>query len=721
MNLKLFNLLKSKESVLFSRSALSAWIGFFISIGITFFLWFNARENALEDARIRFKTSTAEASAEIKNRMVAYENVLQGGAALLTTVERMNRNKWHVYIKSANVAKNYPGFQGIGFAKVIRATDLSEHIKKMRLDGFADYHVTSVGKREEYYPIIYLEPLDMRNRHAIGYDMFSNSVRQQAMVRARDTAQAALSAKVTLIQERETDKQAGFLMYIPFYHMENVPISQAQRRERLEGFVFAPFRINDLMNEILRHKNSEIALRVYDGPADNEKNLLYAQSKMESKPLFETTIPIVMYGRTWTAVFQTPLSFEKSIDYGESHLILLGGVPISLLLFLSILSFSQMVERARRMARRMTAEIRALNSELETIIDGAPNPIILHTEDGMIVKMNKAWVASCGYTLEETPTTDIWVDKSYRENHENVKAHIRHLFTITEKIDEGEFSFFSKSGAKITWQFSSAPFGLFNGRRAVISSAMDVTELKKKDDLMMMQSRHAAMGEMISMIAHQWRQPLASIAAVSGILSLDAMMDLYAKEHFIEKLDLISDLAVDLSATIDDFRNFFKEDKIQELLTWKEIVEGSLVVIEPMLKSKNIALHSSYNDMRPFWIYPREMKQVILNLLKNAEDALIDNAISEPQIWIRIFANEKMTFLEIEDNGGGIPEEIINKIFDPYFSTKMDKNGTGIGLYMSKTIVEQHGNGSLSVKNTPQGACFQIAFPLSEENVTYQI
>jgi len=721
VNLKLFNLFKSKESVLFSRSALSAWVGFLFSIGITFFLWFNARENALEDARSRFKTSTAETAAEIKNRMVAYENVLQGGAALLTTVERMNRNKWHVYIKSANVAKNYPGFQGIGFAKAIHDGDLSEHIKKMRLDGFADYHVTSVGKRDAYYPIIYLEPLDVRNRHAIGYDMFSNPIRQQAMVRARDTVQAALSAKVTLIQEREGDKQGGFLMYIPFYHMENVPVSQAQRRERLEGFVFAPFRINDLMNEILRHRNSEIILRVYDGSADNEKNLLYAQNKMESKPLFETTIPIVMYGRTWTAVFQTPLSFEKSIDYGESHLILLAGVPISFLLFLSILSFSQTVERARLMARRMTAEIRALNSELETIIDSAPNPIILHTEDGAIVKINKAWVDSCGYTLEETPTTGIWVDKSYRENPENVKEHIRHLFTITEKVDEGEFSFFSKSGANITWQFSSAPFGLINGRRAVISSAMDVSELKKKDDLMMMQSRHAAMGEMISMIAHQWRQPLASIAAISGILSLDAMMDQYEKEHFIEKLDLISDLAVDLSATIDDFRNFFKEDKTQELMTWKEIVEGSLAVIEPMLKSKNIALHSSYDDVRPFWIYPREMKQVILNLLKNAEDALIDNAITEPQIWIRVFADEKMTFLEIEDNGGGIPEAIINKIFDPYFSTKMDKNGTGIGLYMSKTIVEQHGKGSLSVKNTPQGACFQVVFPISEENVTYQI
>jgi PAS domain S-box-containing protein len=467
------------------------------------------------------------------------------------------------------------------------------------------------------------------------------------------------------------------------------------------------------MNEILRHQNSKMTLNLYDGSADNEKNLLYAQSPMESKPLFETTIPISMYGRTWTAVFQTPLSFETSIDYGESHLILLAGVPISLLLFLSILSFSQTVERARLMARRMTAEIRALNSELETIIDGAPNPIILHTEDGAIVKINKAWINSSGYTLEETPTTGIWVDKSYRENPEKVKEYIRHLFTITEKVDEGEFSFFSKSGAKITWQFSSAPFGLINGRRAVISSAMDVTELKKKDDLMMMQSRHAAMGEMINMIAHQWRQPLASISAISGILSLDAMMDQYEKEHFMEKLDLISDLAVDLSATIDDFRNFFKEDKAQELMTWKEIVEGSLAVIEPMMKTKNIALHSSYEEDRPFWIYPREMKQVILNLLKNAEDALIDNAIAYPQIWIRAFANEKMTFLEIEDNGGGIPEAIINKIFDPYFSTKMDKNGTGIGLYMSKTIVEQHGKGSLSVLNTPLGACFQIAFPLS--------
>jgi CHASE1-domain containing sensor protein len=196
-------MIKSNISGLFSRSAILAWIGFLISIGITFLLWFNARENALDNARIRFKTSTAETALEIKNRMVAYENVLQGGAALLTTVERMNRHKWHVYIQSANVAKNYPGFQGIGFAKMIHDGDLSEHIQKMRLDGLPDYRITSVGKRDDYYPIIYLEPLDSRNRQAIGYDMFSNPIRQQAMVRARDTAQAALSAKVTLIQEDE--------------------------------------------------------------------------------------------------------------------------------------------------------------------------------------------------------------------------------------------------------------------------------------------------------------------------------------------------------------------------------------------------------------------------------------------------------------------------------------------------------------------------------------
>lgn len=703
--------------ILLSRYVRIAWIGFFIVIGITLLLWSNAREDALDGAKKRFDTSTMEMVHEINARMHAYENTLESAAALLNTVERMNRQKWHIYISSLNLAEHYPGFQGIGFSKMIPPDQLSEHIVQMRTEEFPDYTVYPSGKREEYHSIIYLEPLNKKNRRAIGYDMFSNPVRQQAMIRARDTAQTALSGKVRLVQDQESDIQAGFLMYVPFYHTQGTLLSQAQRKEKLEGFVYAPFRATDLMLEVLRKKDPHIAVKIYDGTSVNEENLLY-ESKIPSgnavdeKPLFKSVVSLEMYGRTWTVIFQTLPSFESTIDQDQAQTIIMAGLPISFLVLLVLLSFSRTTQQAQLIARKMNIEIRELNNELENMINAAPNPIIVHTEDGAIIKINQTWIDICGYTYEETPTTDTWVDKVYKEHQEVVKAHIRNLFTITQKVDEGEFSFYSKSGSKITWQFSSAPFGVINGKKAVISSAMDVTELKHKDDWMMMQSRHAAMGEMINMIAHQWRQPLASISAVSGLLSLEAMMDQYDKDHFMKKLDLVSDLALDLSNTINDFRNFFKEDKTKEVTTWKELLEECLMIINPLLISKSITVQTTVNDDLAFMTYPREMRQVILNLLKNAEDVLTDTLTSEPTIWIRIFSEGNMSCFEIEDNGGGISEEIIDKIFDPYFSTKMEKNGTGIGLYMSKTIVEKHGQGIISVYNTWSGACFKIMFPL---------
>jgi len=336
-------------------------------------------------------------------------------------------------------------------------------------------------------------------------------------------------------------------------------------------------------------------------------------------------------------------------------LIILASLAIFFLIVLSIFSFSKTAEHARMLAHKMTVEIRNLNTELENMINSAPNPIIVHSEDGTIVKINRAWSDICGYTHEETPTVDIWVDKVYKEQQEGIKEYIRSLYKITQKVDEGEFSFYSKSGEKVTWQFSTAPFGILNGKKTVISSAMDITELKNKDHMLMMQSRHAAMGAMISMIAHQWRQPLASIAAISGTLNLQTMLGQYDQEHFAEKLNLISDLAIDLSDTINDFRNFFKEDKTKQLSSWKELINGSLEIIQPMLIAKNIQVDVSYGEDHFFMTYPREITQVILNIFKNAEDVLIENSILHPKIWIRISSQNGQASLAIEDNGGGIP------------------------------------------------------------------
>ena len=240
----------------------------------------------------------------------------------------------------------------------------------------------------------------------------------------------------------------------------------------------------------------------------------------------------------------------------------------------------------------------------------------------------------------------------------------------------------------------------------------EIQKNNEKTGYIIQQSRLAQMGEMISMIAHQWRQPLSSISAISGTLTLDIMMENYNDKFFKEKLDSIGQLSQHLSKTIDDFRGFFKEDKKEEVSEVKNIIDDSIAIIGQALISKNINLSVEYIDNPKIKSHLNELKQVVLNLLKNAEDILLEKNTTDAKIWINVSTQDSKACITIEDNAGGVPEDIIEKIFDPYFSTKKAKDGTGLGLYMSKTIVKEHCNGELSLENTQNGASFTIKIPL---------
>jgi len=239
----------------------------------------------------------------------------------------------------------------------------------------------------------------------------------------------------------------------------------------------------------------------------------------------------------------------------------------------------------------------------------------------------------------------------------------------------------------------------------------EVNKNRKKDQLLLAQSRLAQMGEMLSMIAHQWRQPLAAISSTSSALELKANLGKVDKELVIKNAQNISKYAQHLSVTIDDFRDFFKPNKEQSSVTYCELIESVLLILEVSLETKQISLIQNCNCGERFYTHSNEMKQVILNLIKNAEDILVEKAIEEPCVKLTTHTLEGKYILEVSDNGGGIPQEIIDKIFDPYFSTKLDKNGTGLGLYMSKIIVEEHCGGELNVSNNEDGAVFQVVIP----------
>lgn len=242
----------------------------------------------------------------------------------------------------------------------------------------------------------------------------------------------------------------------------------------------------------------------------------------------------------------------------------------------------------------------------------------------------------------------------------------------------------------------------------------EVEASRDKDRMLILQSRQAAMGEMIGNIAHQWRQPLNTINIIIMDL-LEAFKHGELNENYLQNsYNEINRVVQGMSQTIDDFRNFFNPNKEKRVFEVNNIVEQSLAFTNPMLKAHHI--ESSFNKNSELFItgYPNELMQTLINILNNAKDALIHTDISNKYIRIKSYTDSNKVVIEIQNNGNPIPSEDLEKIFDPYFSTKPEGQGTGLGLFISKTIIEKNMHGNLLASNTQEGVCFLIKLEITQ-------
>jgi PAS domain S-box-containing protein len=235
-----------------------------------------------------------------------------------------------------------------------------------------------------------------------------------------------------------------------------------------------------------------------------------------------------------------------------------------------------------------------------------------------------------------------------------------------------------------------------------------IIELREKDQVLIQQSRLAAMGEMISNIAHQWRQPLNVLGLHIQSLKVEYGIGQMNKESLDKSVEESMSLIRHMSTTIDDFRTFFKPEKEQEDFKVCQTVARAVQLVKASFDSKHIKLvMTDCNEDVDIHGYPNEYSQVVLNILVNAKEAMETSKTANPQVTITVVAEDGTAIVTISDNAGGIPEEIIHKVFDPHFSTK-GPQGTGIGLFMAKNIIEKNMNGRLSVRNNGEGAEFKI-------------
>ena len=235
-----------------------------------------------------------------------------------------------------------------------------------------------------------------------------------------------------------------------------------------------------------------------------------------------------------------------------------------------------------------------------------------------------------------------------------------------------------------------------------------IEEGKRKDKAILQQAKLARLGSMINMIAHQWRQPLSELSGTLMELETATLFKKVNEKHILSSISKSDILIEFMSNTIDDFRNFYKPDKTKEHFNIGKACEKAICLIQASLNSNGIQLQVNVQNNREVYGYPREFSQVILNLISNAQDILVEKKVVNPLIVLNSYTQGLNSVITVKDNAGGIQEEYIDLIFDPYFTTKDKTKGTGLGLYISKLIIERNMGGELSVHNDNDGAVFKI-------------
>ena len=239
----------------------------------------------------------------------------------------------------------------------------------------------------------------------------------------------------------------------------------------------------------------------------------------------------------------------------------------------------------------------------------------------------------------------------------------------------------------------------------------EVAKSREKEQMLIQQSRLAAMGEMIGNIAHQWRQPLNALGLILQNIQIAYETGRLDEEFLNQSVNRGKKLIETMSRTIDDFRNFFKPNKNKERFDVAQSIRSALELVESAFKNHEIKVRLDLQQNLEVTGYPGEFSQVLLNLLNNAKDALLENRKEDREIHIEAKEEGTKIIVTVEDNAGGIPPAIMDKIFDPYFTTKDEGKGTGLGLYMSNMIIQRSMHGHIRVTNSDNGARFIIEIP----------
>lgn len=321
---------------IFNISYLVLAVLIFLTLGITY----NFYKSAQNKDTVRFANQVSRMTSAIDNRSKLYAAILKGGRGLVETSEGLNREKFAVYVGSLNLPNRYPGIEGIGFTEFFPAADEAQFIRKMKAGGYTDFRIIPEGKRDFYTSVVFFEPLNEKNKMLIGYDMFADQTRREAMEIARDTGDVAASGKIQLIQEKSENDPTGFLIYLPIYKSGRMAEVVTEREKNLRGYVYIPLHAKSFLKEITESMpEKDIKIQIFDQQAIGENLLTETEFDTGAnyngliEDSFQTSQELNFLGRKWFIKFSTLPNFNEQSSVGWTPLIFLCGIGFTFLLF----------------------------------------------------------------------------------------------------------------------------------------------------------------------------------------------------------------------------------------------------------------------------------------------------------------------------------------------------------------------------------------------------